>query len=226
MTDQATSKHGDETALVRLLLVMTVVTGVVDAISILRLGHVFVANMTGNVVFLGFALAGASGFSVPASLVALGAFLVGAAVGGRLFPSPPDRLQLLGRIALGETALCAGATTIAVTAHSDLARYAETVCLALAMGAQNAIVRRLAVADLTTTVLTLTLTGLAADRPDLTEPTSHTRRRLAALAAMLIGAVAGTLLVLHISTAAALVLSVALLALVAIVALPARQVRG
>jgi uncharacterized membrane protein YoaK (UPF0700 family) len=41
-----------------LLVCLTVVTGLVDAFSYLSLGHVFVANMTGNVVFLGFALAG------------------------------------------------------------------------------------------------------------------------------------------------------------------------
>ena len=40
------------------LVGLTVVTGLVDAFSYLSLGHVFVANMTGNVVFLGFALAG------------------------------------------------------------------------------------------------------------------------------------------------------------------------
>ncbi len=67
-----------------LLLALTVVTGLVDAFSYLVLGHVFVANMTGNVVFLAFALAGASGFSIPASLLALGAFFVGAGVAGRL----------------------------------------------------------------------------------------------------------------------------------------------
>src|SRR2546421_6510567 len=65
-----------------LMLVLTVLTGVVDAVSILSLGRVFVANMTGNVVFVGFALAGAPGFSLAASLSALGAFLVGAAIGG------------------------------------------------------------------------------------------------------------------------------------------------
>ena len=54
-----------------LLVAMTVVTGLVDAFSYLLLGHVFVANMTGNVVFLGFAVAGAPGFSIAASLVAL-----------------------------------------------------------------------------------------------------------------------------------------------------------
>ena len=67
-----------------LLLVLTVVTGVVDAVSILRLGRVFVANMTGNVVFTGFALVGAPGFSLSASLAALAGFLAGALLGGSL----------------------------------------------------------------------------------------------------------------------------------------------
>jgi hypothetical protein len=62
----------------------------VDAVSILSLGRVFVANMTGNVVFIGFALAGASGFSLVASVSALGGFLIGAAAAsagaGRLGP--------------------------------------------------------------------------------------------------------------------------------------------
>src|SRR3989440_6119716 len=77
-----------------LMLVLTVLTGVVDAVSILSLGRVFVANMTGNVVFVGFALAGASGFSLAASLSALGGFLVGAAIGGgagERLGSPPRR---------------------------------------------------------------------------------------------------------------------------------------
>src|SRR5205085_657446 len=67
-----------------LLLTLTVVTGLVDATSYLKLGHVFVANMTGNVVVLGFGIAGAGGISVWASLTALGVFLVGGGVGGRI----------------------------------------------------------------------------------------------------------------------------------------------
>src|ERR1700685_2526489 len=67
-----------------LLLTLTLVTGIVDAVSILALGRVFVANMTGNVVFAGFAITGAPGFSLGASLFALGGFLVGAALGGRV----------------------------------------------------------------------------------------------------------------------------------------------
>jgi len=67
-----------------LLLLLTVVTGLVDAASFLRLGNVFVANMTGNVVFLGFAIAGAKELSIRASECALGAFLVGGIAGGRV----------------------------------------------------------------------------------------------------------------------------------------------
>src|SRR2546428_2760948 len=67
-----------------LLLVLTGVTGLVDAVSYLKLGHVFVANMTGNVVFLGFAVADAADFSIPASVLTIAAFLAGALVGGRI----------------------------------------------------------------------------------------------------------------------------------------------
>ena len=67
-----------------LLVMLTGVTGLVDAVSYVALGHVFVANMTGNVVFVGFAAAGAPGLSLAASLTALGAFLLGALAGGRI----------------------------------------------------------------------------------------------------------------------------------------------
>ena len=55
-------QSGKDGPLPPLLLCLTLVTGLVDAFSYLALGHILVANMTGNVVFLGFALAGAPGF--------------------------------------------------------------------------------------------------------------------------------------------------------------------
>src|SRR5438067_13905460 len=64
--------------------VLTVTTGLVDAVSVLGLGRVFTANMTGNVVFLGFGIAGSGGLPVVAPLVSLGSFLVGAGAGGVL----------------------------------------------------------------------------------------------------------------------------------------------
>src|SRR2546422_11536332 len=78
------------------LLGLTAVTGVVDAVSFLGLGHIFTANMTGNVVFLGFALGGGTGVSIARSLTALSAFACGGICGGRVkkrggtpAPSPP-----------------------------------------------------------------------------------------------------------------------------------------
>jgi Protein of unknown function (DUF1275) len=66
-----------EEVLSPLVVLLTIATGIVDALAYLRLGHVFVANMTGNVVFLGFAAAGAHGLSAPGSLLALACFLPG-----------------------------------------------------------------------------------------------------------------------------------------------------
>ncbi|MHA6760891.1 YoaK family protein [Streptacidiphilus sp. PAMC 29251] len=67
-----------------LLLTLTLVTGLVDAFSYLVLGRVFVANMTGNVIFIAFSLAGSPDFSLSASVVALLSFAAGAVLGGRL----------------------------------------------------------------------------------------------------------------------------------------------
>jgi uncharacterized membrane protein YoaK (UPF0700 family) len=215
MTEPAKQQRRDtDGALVPLLLLLTVVTGFVDAVSILRLGHVFVANMTGNVVFLGFALAGSSGFSISASLVALAAFLAGAAAWGRV-PVAGRRAALALTVAL-EAVLVAAATIVSVAARGSGQQYAMTILLALAMGAQNVTVRKLAVANLTTTVLTMTLVGLAADPPDLRGPNSRTVRHLAAVGCMLAGAVAGALVVLHASTGWALGVATTLLAAVAV----------
>src|SRR5438067_11375921 len=150
--------------------VLTFVTGIVDAVSVLGLGRVFTANMTGNVVFLGFAAAGVSEFSIARSLTALAAFLAGAVLGGRLGSrmAEPGRLRWLRTAAACEAALLvvAGLASIGfnlASAPLTLHLHALIVLTAVAMGLRNATVRRLAVPDLTTTVLTLTLTGIAAD---------------------------------------------------------------
>ena len=86
----ADERHGP---LPLLLLALTVLTGVVDAVSILALGRVFVANMTGNIVFVGFAIGGAPGFSLSASLAALGGFLLGAFAGGRTIVAAAEAMS-------------------------------------------------------------------------------------------------------------------------------------
>jgi uncharacterized membrane protein YoaK (UPF0700 family) len=186
-----------------LLLGMTVVTGLVDAFSYLSLAHVFVANMTGNVVFLGFGLAGAGDIAVSASLVAILAFSVGAAIGGRwALARAPHRGRLLAAAATVEAGLVAAAALVAETAGvaGSAVRLTLVSLLAVALGGQNAIARRLAVPDRTTTVLTLTVTGLVADATSW----SVRVRRLVPVAAMLGGALAGGALLRWVSAPAPL----------------------
>lgn len=215
----------DQGPLPALLLVLTAMTGLVDAVSILGLGRVFVANMTGNVVFIGFALAGAPGFSLSASIAALVGFLAGAFVGGilvgRFAAHRGLMLRNTGAVEFGLIAIAfllvlplaglpGGAVAIAVSA----------LCAA-AMGIQNTTARRLAVPDLTTTVLTMTLTGIAADLRR--SPVLTMTRRIIAVLAMLLGAALGALLVLN--TGLAWPLALALLLLGTVVAIAAAESR-
>jgi len=185
-----------------LLLALTVVTGIVDAVSYIALGHVFVANMTGNIVFLGFALAGASGLSAPASLAALGAFLLGALAGGRIAQRCEQHrgrhLRTAAAIAVLPLMLAAALAAPIGQPVSEGARYALIVPLGIAMGIQNSTARRLAVPDLTTTVLTLTLTGVAADSRLAGGAGGHSAQRLLSVMAMFIGALIGALLVINV----------------------------
>lgn len=207
----AGDRHGP---LVPMMVALTFLTGVVDAASYLKLGHVFVANMTGNVVFLGFALVGAGGLSITASLVALGSFLVGALAGGWIGGRTPDhRGRMLGSASAAQGALIAVSLIVALLASEPLheaVRYGLLVSLALAMGIQNAAAQRLAIPELTTTVLTRTLTGLASEARIVGGAGSQAGRRLVAVAAMLLGALAGALLALHVAVAAALGVALAI----------------
>jgi uncharacterized membrane protein YoaK (UPF0700 family) len=170
----------------------------VDAASYLGLGHVFAANMTGNIVLLGFGIIGGYGLPVVAPLVSLAAFLVGAATGGRLVRSKGERRRTLLITALTiEAVVLASATVLAAAADvrtGSVAGDCVIALLALGMGVRNATVRKLAVPDLTTTVLTMTLTGLAVESQLAGGDGSGTARRAGAVLAMLIGALAGALL--------------------------------
>ncbi|WP_445681541.1 YoaK family protein [Radicibacter daui] len=211
-----------------LLLALTVVTGLVDAVSFLALGRVFVANMTGNVVVLGFAVAGTAGFSILASVVAIFAFLGGAAGGGYLARrAGTSRIWLLSRAIWLETALVilslALSFAVAGNVEDALGHYGLILLLGLAMGMQNAVARRLAVPDMTTTVLTLTLTGIAADGAAGGVPGSWRAsllRRLRAVLAMFIGAAVGAFLLGQAGVTAVLVVAAGLLVIASLAALP------
>jgi len=214
-------RGGNEGPLPPLLVTLTFVTGLVDAFSYLVLGHVFVANMTGNVVFLGFALAGAPGFSIGASVVALALFWLGALLGGRVGRGyEGQRGQLLSTATGIQGVFIVGAVILAALSGSPVTsgyRYALIACLAVAMGVQNAAARQIAVPDLTTTVLTLTIVGSAADSAVAGGKGSKSGRRLVAVIAMLVGALVGAALVLHVHIVFALVVALVALSTVAII---------
>ena len=218
----APSRDARDGLLPPLLVALTVVTGLVDSFSYLVLGHVFVANMTGNVVFFAFALAGVGGFAAPASIAAIGCFAAGALVTGRLGRSLAGRRELLLGVTAGiEAVIVAETVTMAALTSRPIPaglRYALIVSLSLAMGAQNATARKLAVPDLTTTVLTLTITGIAADSPLAGATGAHAARRLISVAAMFAGALAGALLVLRVHIVYPLVIALIILVAVAVFA--------
>src|SRR5438270_4054585 len=138
--------------LTRALLVLTFTTGLVDAVSYLGLGRVFTANMTGNVVLLGFGVAGSGGLPVGAPVSSLVAFLVGSVAGGTLVKRLAKRHPTLVARALAiEVALLATAAIVAAAASikpGDASAYAVIVLLALAMGVRSTTVRRIGVPDL------------------------------------------------------------------------------
>jgi uncharacterized membrane protein YoaK (UPF0700 family) len=206
------------------LLGMTAVTGMVDAVSFLSFGNVFTANMTGNVVFLAFAIAGVPGLSIARSGCALAAFLAGALVGGRTMANRDSDSQLpwtLVAFAL-ELALLSIATVVSIGYRgpgvSTAQLYFLIVLTGLAMGIRNATIRKLAVPDLTTTVLTLTVTGLAADSSLAGGRNPRWQRRVGSVIAMFVGAGLGAVLIrtslsltLGVSVAGVFVCGVALI---------------
>jgi uncharacterized membrane protein YoaK (UPF0700 family) len=206
---------------------LTLVTGLVDAACYLGLGRVFTANMTGNVVLLAFGAAGTDGLPVLGPTVSLLVFLAGAAGGGWLASrhvgaantpvSASARQRWLGIALLIELGLVLTAGVVAIGLPVDGGggrRYMVIGVLAAALGLQNATVRRLAVPDLTTTVLTLTLTGLAADFR-LAGRSPRVGRRLAAVGLMAAGALIGALL-LRVDVAFPVLAAAAVIALAAV----------
>ncbi|HVB70169.1 MAG TPA: DUF1275 family protein [Acidimicrobiales bacterium] len=157
------------------------------------------------------------------SLVALVAFAFGAALGGRFISvHSHHRGRLLGVAGAVQLVLLGVGVALAVMERSNLhAGYRDLLITALAgaMGLQNATARKLAVPDLTTTVLTLTITGIVADSALLGGAGAKSGRRLISVIAMLVGALAGAMLVIHAGSYAPLIVAVAIVALVAGVAL-------
>jgi uncharacterized membrane protein YoaK (UPF0700 family) len=223
-----TSAYGERSVL-GVLLVLTLLSGMIDAVCYLGLGRVFTANMTGNVVLLGFAAAGAPGFSVTASLTSLGVFLVGAVAGGQLTAHVASRSRLVAFALTLEAVFVAAAATVACTAATvatGWGRYTTIALLAFAMGIRNTVVLRLSIPEMTTTVLTRTLTGLAADSFLAGGNNRHAVRRVGSVVAMAAGAAVGAVLFLHRGPGLPLAIAAGTAAVAAIVAQANGEIRG
>ncbi|WP_129841836.1 YoaK family protein [Streptomyces sp. RFCAC02] len=195
------------------LLVLTAAAGMVDAVSYLALDRVFTGNMTGNVLLLGFALAGADGLPVLHPLVAFAAFAAGAALTGRLVRRTGG-VPRLPRVALFVLAgeLCLAVLLAALWPGAGPGEPAATVLtavLALMMGAQTAAVRPLGLTDLSTVVITSTLVSLVTGAGPGDRAT--VLRRAGALAAMTGGALLGALATTRADPRAALALTAVLI---------------
>jgi uncharacterized membrane protein YoaK (UPF0700 family) len=187
-----------------LMMVLTFVTGLVDAVGYLGLDRIFTGNMTGNIVILGMGLAGEDSLPVVGPLVALGAYVVGAAVAGRLLHGhkPAWRPIVTAIFACSACVLSAAATVIAIArvGGGSAAGIGIAACIAALMGAQAATARALAVADMTTVVVTSTITAYASETLFMPGAAWLTHRRLWSILAIFSGALAGALMMkIHIS---------------------------
>lgn len=201
-----------------LLFGLTFIAGLVDAVTFLKLGEVFVANMTGNVVLLGLGIGGAKEISIGGSFVAIAAFMVGALTGGRLSRRAGESgAHLLLVTTIVEIVLMLAAAAAAyVFGTGGLSGYAIIAALAALMGLQNASVRSLGIADITTTVITTIMAGIAADSTPAGGTNTRVRRRLGSVLLMFGGALIGAMLVFTFGvspTLAAAALTLAVLSL-------------
>jgi uncharacterized membrane protein YoaK (UPF0700 family) len=175
----------------------------VDAASLLALGHVFTANMTGNVVFMAFALSGAPGLSMNRSAIALLSALVGGVLAGHM----DKRLVWKRRNIWLSTSFAIEAIFLTFAfclvwfsrGESIQASTVDSliVLTGVGMGIRNGTVRRLAVPDLTTTVLTLTVAGLAFDSFIAGGDNIRWQRKVGSIVMMFMGAARGVMLLRH-----------------------------
>ena len=180
------------------LLLLTFATGLVDAVSVLFLGHVFVANMTGNVIFLGFWFVPHSGIDMGAALVSFGSFVVGTIISGRFARHLDRDVREWLTVAMGTEVILL--LTLSVLAGTGVLQYQGRgrlvliAGLAVTFGAQAATARQFGIQELSTTVLTSTIVGLGVDSRLAGGSGQRERLRYGTVLTMLAGAATGATL--------------------------------
>jgi uncharacterized membrane protein YoaK (UPF0700 family) len=185
------------------LFLLAATTGMVDATTFLGLGRVFTANMTGNVLLLGFSsTTRPDGYTqntiLYGGLAALLAFVSGALLGAAV----AGRRDATARFRAGFGTEWVFLATAAVLLFDTGAtrgglRYVVLVLFGLSMGFQSSVVRRMGVPDINTTVLTTTMAGLASDVVAVAGRAARVARRVATVAFLFLGAALGAVLEEH-----------------------------
>jgi uncharacterized membrane protein YoaK (UPF0700 family) len=177
------------------LLLLTFATGLVDAISVLVLGHVFVANMTGNIIFLGFWFVPRAGVDLTAAIVAFVGFLTGTVIGGRLVRHFGTQTRRWLTTALGIEVVVL--VTLSILAGTGVLSYQVDTKLLLisglatTFGVQNATARQFGIQELSTTVLTSTVVGIGVDSRLAGGTGKREKLRCSVIFAMCGGAIVG-----------------------------------
>ncbi|ASB89478.1 UPF0700 transmembrane protein YoaK [Bacillus sonorensis] len=145
-----------------MLLLLCLTAGIVDVIGYLSIGHVFTANMTGNIVLLGLAIGHSLQKTVMYSLTALLGFIIGVIIASAIVgkqeksfwpPAVTTALMIEGFVLL----LFACLSLFQISAHILI------LLLSMAMGLQTTAARKLGIAGISTTVLTGTLANFFED---------------------------------------------------------------
>ncbi|QCP00869.1 DUF1275 domain-containing protein [Arthrobacter sp. 24S4-2] len=201
-----------------LMMALTFVTGALDAVGYIGLDRIFTGNMTGNVVILGMAAAGGEGLHILGPALALVAFTLGAAIAGAVLRRQTSgwntRVTIL--LTTGTAVLIAsGLFLTTADTQPEWIRIAIACAISVQMGSQALIARFLAVKDMTTVVVTSTLASLAGES-FFSSGNRLWNRRLAAVAVLFCGAVAGAGL-MHLCLSVPVFVSAAITATVTII---------
>ena len=211
------------------LLVLTAATGAVDGVSYLALDRVFTGNMTGNVLFIGFGLVGVAGIPVLNNLVALLAFLLGAALGARITRRGAGGDVRLPRSSMWVQLVAVVGVFVLAGVWFGVGRLGTTVMvvvtgvLALLLGAQASAVKHTGIRDLSTVVVTMTMVNLAGDSRLAGGAGAAWTRRLGAIVTMGLGALGAAAVIRHLGGPYALVLGGVLMGVGTLLLLRARR---
>ncbi|WP_435260634.1 YoaK family protein, partial [Streptomyces sp. 1222.5] len=151
------------------LAMLTLLSGAVDAVTFLSMGHIFAALETGNLLFLAFSLTGTSATPLAGPAVAFACFVAGAA-GGAAFThwlAKRHAVHWFSIALVGEFSILAGTGFLVIMRHGggslETADLQATALVALAMGLQGAAIMRRAVPGMPTLLIQMSLLRLVQD---------------------------------------------------------------